>query len=113
VLPPVIEESETFPFKFWLNNGIHDGMYYRNELFYRLHSVSLENRARLYHYACKMARNDIVVVTATADRCSIWVSLRSPSMMAQTLRDQPLPPFVEPARELFPDNSQTSDDSQD
>jgi hypothetical protein len=95
VLPPVIDENQTFPFKFWFEDTIQDGMYYQNELFYRLHTVDIKARARLYHYACKLAQKDFVVVTADHDRCSVWVSLRSPSVSALVLRQKPLPPFVE------------------
>jgi hypothetical protein len=101
VLPPVIEEGNAFPFKFWFNNSIQDGMYYRNELFYRLHTIGLEHRARLYHYACKLAHHDTVIVTTTNDRCSIWVSLRSPSATALNMRNQPLPPFMD----AFPEDN--------
>ncbi|HEY9624487.1 MAG TPA: hypothetical protein V6C78_29290 [Crinalium sp.] len=70
-------------------------MYYRNELFYRLYSIDIKHRARLYHYACKLAQHDNVVVTATDVSCSIWVSLRSPSAIATNLREQELPLFLE------------------
>ena len=96
VLPPVVNEGTVFPFKFWFNNTVQDGMYYQNELFYRLHSVSIGTRAQLYHYACKLAQRDNVVVTASDQQCSIWVSLRSPSVTALTLRRQPLPPALRP-----------------
>jgi hypothetical protein len=96
VLPPVVNEGSVFPFKFWFNHTVQDGMYYQNELFYRLHSVGISTRAQLYHYACKLAQRDNVVVTASAQQCSIWVSLRSPSVTALTLRRQPLPPTLRP-----------------
>jgi hypothetical protein len=96
VLPPVVNEGSVFPFKFWFNHTVQDGMYYRNELFYRLHTVGIGTRAQLYHYACRLARRDNVVVTASERQCSIWVSLRSPSVTALTLRRQPLPPALHP-----------------
>ncbi len=96
MLPPVLEEGEYSPFKFWFDNSIQDGMYYRNELFYRLHTISSESRARLYHYACKLSKHDCVVVTTTDDTCSLWVSLRSPNIAALRLRRQMLPTFVYP-----------------
>ena len=94
MLPPVIEEGEYSPFKFWFEHTIQDGMYYQNELFYRLHTISSESRAQLYHYACQLAQHDYVVVTLTDDECSIWVSLRSPNITALSLRKQALPEFV-------------------
>lgn len=77
-LPPVILEGDFHPFKFWFKDSVQDGMNYRNELFYRLHTVELQKRAQLYHYACKLAQTDAVVVTASEKSYSIWVSLRSP-----------------------------------
>lgn len=94
VLPPLIDESSIFPFKFWFEHTIQDGMYYQNELFYRLHTVPTSIRARLYHYACKLARKDTVLVTNADSMCSIWVSLRSPSITATHLRNQELPDFL-------------------
>lgn len=71
-------------------------MYYRNELFYRLHTVPLNLRARLYHYACQLAQEDQVVVTVIDDACSLWVSLRSPNAAALSSQNEKLPEFVFP-----------------
>lgn len=106
MLPPIIEEGSLLPFKFWFDNSIQDGMHYRNDLFYRLYTVGLEQRARLYHYACRMAQRDLVIVTATPKQCSIWVSLRSPSVTALNLRSQLLLADVEPVIESPPPKSQ-------
>ncbi|MDX2213208.1 MAG: hypothetical protein SFY66_07955 [Oculatellaceae cyanobacterium bins.114] len=100
MLPPVIDEEKLFPFKFWFNNSIQDGMFYRNELFYRLHSIDIRNRARLYHYACRIAQRDSVVVSATDVSCSIWVSLRSSHAQASTLHNHRLPSFMELIQEI-------------
>lgn len=70
-------------------------MYYRNELFYRLHTVDIANRARLYHYACRLSQQSAVVVTASDERCSIWVSLRSPNVSTIDLDTRMPPPFLE------------------
>jgi hypothetical protein len=83
VLPPVIGKGDFHPFKFWFNNQLQDGMLYRNELFYRLQTVSTTHRARLYRYACKIAQQHTVVVTALPNEYSMWVSLRSPSLFYQ------------------------------
>jgi len=79
VLPPVVNEGDFFPFKFWFNSSIQDGMYYSSELYYRLHTVDARQRARLYHYACKLSRQNAVVVTASDSVCSLWLNLRSSS----------------------------------
>ena len=77
-------------------------MYYRNELFYRLHTVDISNRARLYHYACKLAQRDTIVVSASDISCSIWVSLRSPGATQ-----------FHPGDRIFPFAEQASEDSKD
>ncbi|MGG6295957.1 hypothetical protein ACQ4M4_16330 [Leptolyngbya sp. AN02str] len=95
MLPLVIDEGSISPFKFWFEDSIQEGMYCRGELYYRLHSADLKLRARVYHYACKMAIRETVVVTATDMNCSIWVSLRSQSLKPIAQRYQPLPSFME------------------
>lgn len=77
MLPPVVNEGDFFPFKFWFNGSVQDGMYYRSELYYRLHTVDAEQRAGLYHYACKIPQDNAVVVTVTDKACSLWLNLRS------------------------------------
>lgn len=94
MLPPVIHEGDFFPFKFWFNSSIQDGMYYRSELYYRLHTVDVGHRARLYHYACKLSRQSAVVVTTNDKACSLWLNLRSPSATAVS-EDFPLLPLMD------------------
>lgn len=71
-------------------------MYYRNELFYRLHAVPLDLRARLYHYACQLAQENQVVVTIAEDTCCLWVSLRSSNVAALSVYKEKLQDFVYP-----------------
>lgn len=71
-------------------------MHYRGELFYRLHTVEFSSRARLYHYACKLARHSHVVVSVSEQRCSLWISLRSPLISTFQWRRQVPSPFVNP-----------------
>jgi hypothetical protein len=99
VLPPVIDEETLSPFKFWFNSSIQEGMYYRNELFYRLHSIEMRHRARLYHYACRLAQKEAVIVSATSTSCSIWLSLRSPHATASNLHSHGLPAFMDVAED--------------
>lgn len=94
VLPPVVNERDISPFKFWFNDTIQDGMYYRSELYYRRHAANIRQRARIYHYACKLAHRTSVVVTTTTDHCSIWVSLRG-EKPKNLCSDRPLPSFEE------------------
>ncbi len=70
-------------------------MYYRGELYYRLHSAGIALRARVYHYACKMILHENVIVTADEQSCSIWVSLRSETLKPIAARPVPLKSFQE------------------
>ncbi|MEM9451224.1 MAG: hypothetical protein AAGA75_22175 [Cyanobacteria bacterium P01_E01_bin.6] len=88
VLPAVLEEENYSLFKFWFEDRIHDGLYYRHELFYRLQTLSVEFRAQLYHSACQLAQQEPVVVTVTSDTCSLWVSLQNPNDMMIKRRNQ-------------------------
>lgn len=94
MLPPVINEGDFFPFKFWFNSSIQDGMYYRSELYYRLHTVDVEQRAGLYLYACKLSQENTVVVTSTDKACSLWLNLRS-SGATSFPNNSPLPPLAD------------------
>lgn len=84
-------------------------MYYRNELFYRLHSVGPSDRARLYHYACKLAHQSSVVVTASAERYSIWINLRSPGITSDILGQQSLFQFIQVMQHRLTDPENHSD----
>jgi hypothetical protein len=94
VLPPVINEQDISPFKFWFDDSIQDGLYYQRELYYRRHIGDVRHRAKIYHYACKLAHRAGIVVTITRRQCSIWVSLRG-EKPGDVVRD-PLLSFVEP-----------------
>lgn len=70
-------------------------MYYRNELYYRLQSVTVAHRAKLYHYACKLAAKHPVLVTTRSDECSVWVSLRGNSAKDWVSCRDKIPSFEE------------------
>lgn len=80
VLPPVLSEGNYHPFKFWFNDRLRDGLFYQNELFYRLQTLSATHRATLYQHACQLAQQDSVIVTASLTEYSMWISLRSPRL---------------------------------
>ncbi|HEY9643465.1 MAG TPA: hypothetical protein V6C57_23455 [Coleofasciculaceae cyanobacterium] len=82
-MPLVIKEENCHPFKFWFNSSVQDGMYYGNELFYRLHTANSSDRALLYFRGCKLAKaNSPTIITVAANQCKLWVSLRSPELAA-------------------------------
>lgn len=70
-------------------------MYYRSELFCRLQSVPARYRAQLYHYACRLAQKESVVISAGAEQYSIWVGLRSPNAIELITGNCPLPSFLQ------------------
>ncbi|MBW4521759.1 MAG: hypothetical protein KME16_18925 [Scytolyngbya sp. HA4215-MV1] len=79
VLPLVIDENQIFTFKFWFNDAVQIGMHYRGELYCRLHVYAIHDRSKVYHLACKLDQYDaIIVLSADAETCSLWGSLRSP-----------------------------------
>jgi hypothetical protein len=82
VLPLVLNEERIFSFKFWFNGSIQTGMHYRNELFCRLSTYNVQYRAQAYHLACKLARQNVLVVLTSANNetCSLWGSLRAPAV---------------------------------
>ncbi|MEB3355799.1 MAG: hypothetical protein VKK04_03575 [Synechococcales bacterium] len=80
MLPLLLNELELTPFKFWFDGTVQDGIFYGNELFCRLRSTPLEQRAYLYQYACRLARRNTVVVSLGSENCNLWISLRSPNL---------------------------------
>mgnify|MGYP005854585733 CR=1 FL=1 len=80
VLPPILSEGNFRPFKFWFNDRLQDGLFYQNELFFRLQTLSVTYRATLYQHACQLAQRDSVIVTASPTEYTIWISLHSPRL---------------------------------
>lgn len=80
MLPPVLMEGEFSIFNFWLEQDIQDGLSYDGELFCCICTVSIDYRAQLYHYVCRMMKKEIVVFTITDEHCQLWMSLRSSNL---------------------------------
>ncbi|HEY9861774.1 MAG TPA: hypothetical protein V6D16_19910 [Candidatus Obscuribacterales bacterium] len=83
----VSEQQSSSYFKFWHNNGLHDGMRYRNELFRHFRTFSVHRRNHAYSLGCAFAQQGIqTVITCVSDRNTapeerryiLWISLRSP-----------------------------------
>jgi hypothetical protein len=84
MLPKVLRDSQIQIFKFWFDGALQDGTHYRNELYYRALSVETHQRMRLYHLACKFAKQGAeTLVTLSDNRCSLWISLRSQAIANQ------------------------------
>lgn len=79
MLPEVINEDQVHLFKFWFGDCVQDGINHGGELYYRLRSTTVENRARLYHSACRLSQQSktSVIMTVSPTRCSLWVDLRN------------------------------------
>lgn len=96
MIPAVLDESKIFPFKFWFEGEVQDGMAYQNELFCRLLTADVSERVRLYQYACHISDNDRLALSTSESKCSLWVSLRSIEMVRKRLDDYPLPLHLKP-----------------
>jgi hypothetical protein len=96
VVPVVLDEADVFPFKFWFDDTVHDGMVYQNELFYCLLTVDTAARSRLYHYACRISQGDRLVLTTAPSTLRLWVSLRSANFMLLRLQEYPVPQELKP-----------------
>jgi hypothetical protein len=93
VLPKVIPENQVKPFKFWFNNGLHDGIHHRTDLYYRLQMRQLVDKAKLYKLACRLSwRGADVLVTLDSKHCSLWANLRNQKVTALAFSSRvPLP----------------------
>ena len=81
MLPLLVNEEQIFTFNFWLNGSILCGMHHQGELYCRLASFSIQKRPQVYQLGCKLAQQQTaIVLSSSAIACSLWGSLRDPSM---------------------------------
>lgn len=86
MLPEIVNEAKIHSFKFWFSDRIQEGMNYRGELFYRLHTADASERAKVFQTACRLSqRGASLVLTLSDEQCSLWGSLRSQSVAALAL----------------------------
>jgi hypothetical protein len=99
-VPPIlINEEQVFSFKFWFDGNIHYGMFYQNELFFRLASFKPKQRPQVYQLGCKLARqNTLIALSCSETGCTLWGSLRSP-LVKHILLNASLPEL--PAQNCF------------
>jgi hypothetical protein len=77
----VVNEEQIFTFSFWLNGSVRSGMSHEGELYCRLASFSIQKRPRVYQLGCKLTQQQTaIVLSSSAATCSLWGSLRDPSM---------------------------------
>lgn len=89
--PIVIDEETVFSFNFWLNDSIHYGMYYNNELFGRLACFDIQLRSQVYQLGCQLTQQKaFVVITCSATSCCLWGGLRTPLIKKLLLKDSTL-----------------------
>ncbi|MFQ4138459.1 hypothetical protein PGN35_019280 [Nodosilinea sp. PGN35] len=87
MLPLIVVEELTSPFKFW-NQGIHDGMLYRNDFYVSLERFPLADRLQAYRQATQESTNGFkVCVTVSKTHYTIWVEMR---FALQSLQESPL-----------------------
>lgn len=83
MLPEIVDEAKINAFRFWFGDRIQEGMNYRGELFYRLHTADASERAKVFQTACRLGqRGASLVLTLSDEQCSLWGSLRSQSVAA-------------------------------
>jgi hypothetical protein len=86
VLPQILLESQLHLFRFWFNDSLQDGLHYQNDLYYRVRTVRADQRTRLYHLACRLAKRHAgIVVSAADDRYSLWINLRHQKLALKSL----------------------------
>lgn len=79
MLTKVLYESELTTFKFWFAENIQDGTHYQNELFCRLATYPLADRALVYQLSYRLSqRSSGVLLSIAPTGCSLWGALRDP-----------------------------------
>jgi hypothetical protein len=98
-LPLVIDEEQIFSFKFWFDGTIHEGMYYRNDLYCKLQTFDIQERPLVYQLGCKLAKKEaLIALTFTPTTCSLWGSLRSVGIKNILIKQKTLnPPNLDPS----------------
>ncbi|MGP1382187.1 MAG: hypothetical protein ACTS2F_01440 [Thainema sp.] len=86
MLPEIVDEAKIHSFKFWFSDRIQEGMNYRGELFCRLYTADVSERAKVFQTACRLGqRGASLVLTLSDKQCSLWGNLRSSSVAALAL----------------------------
>ena len=81
VLPLLVNEEQIFTFNFWLNGNIRCGIHHQGELYCRLATFAIEKRPQAYQLGCKLTQQQTaIVLSSSAVACSLWGSLRDPSI---------------------------------
>jgi hypothetical protein len=82
VLPLVVAETLVSPFKFW-NEGVYCGMLYRNDFYRSLRQFPAADRLQAFTQAIEESnRGYKVCITASSERYTVWVEMRSPRASA-------------------------------
>lgn len=77
MLPLIVLEDLISAFKFW-NEGIHEGMFYRNDFYVSLEQFALADRVEAYHQATQKSTNGFkVCITVSKTHYRVWVEMRS------------------------------------
>ncbi len=77
MLPLIVLETLVSPFKFW-NEGIHQGMLYRNDFYEHFHQFAATERIAAYAKAIEVGNSGgKVCITVSQTHYTIWVEMRS------------------------------------
>lgn len=91
MLPFVVDERKILIFKFWFDNKVQDGLSYQGELFCRLQTLEIRYRPQLYHFGCKLSQQGTsVVISSGVNDCSLWISLRDPTIKTMLVNSEHL-----------------------
>lgn len=72
-----IKNQQIKRFKFWLNQGLQEGIQYQNALFQRICTLDYSQRCRLYQQSRQMAQQGAdILITYEAEACHLWVNLQ-------------------------------------
>ncbi|HZG37312.1 MAG TPA: hypothetical protein VEZ50_01410 [Nodosilinea sp.] len=76
MLPLIVVEDLISAFKFW-NEGIHEGMLYRNDFYVVLQQFALAERSQAYSHATEASNEGLkVCVTVSKTHYTVWVEMR-------------------------------------
>lgn len=90
--PVVLCENFVSPFKFWLEDTLHEGILYQDELFGCLDVFSDRQRTQVYELSNTLSQQGIqVVITHKRDRSTwksgsgrykLWINLRQKNLLS-------------------------------
>ncbi|MDX2212339.1 MAG: hypothetical protein SFY66_03525 [Oculatellaceae cyanobacterium bins.114] len=86
--------SQLFPFKFWFNGQVRDGLRCQNNLFHLHHTFSLSQRDKAYELACELQCKGIkAAITCSGKEYRLWTDLQSSTSLTSDRLDSESSPI--------------------